>query len=536
MRAKIRMLGLMVVVALVIVSCGDDTSGSSTSTSAPGTTTTTSATSTSVPETTTTTAAPDDKTLTIAVTEPPASFDPLLSNFGRSSQFLRLAYDSLIRVAPDGSLVPGLAESWAYSEGNTVFDVTIRDGLVFADGSPLDANAVKANFDRAMTVSGPSSSQFATVASVEVVPPRTVRLHLSAATPVLITSMTQNLGMMANPAAFGTAELDAALDQNPMGAGPYTLDTANTLADDHYTFVRNPNYYAAEDFPYHTVLIRRIPEINSILNSLQAGDIDGGTSNYELADAAVAAGLQVSTIPLDTSSVILFDRTGAIVPALGDVRVRQALNYAIDRQAIVDSVVHGYGTPTSQFISPAMEGYDPALDNYYTYDPQKARDLLAEAGYADGFTLPILTPSQNVTVVQAIAGYLEDVGITVEVVLPETDYFSAFVAGGNAATWCPWGMTNTYLDMSNLLTENGFGNVEKSTDPEMIRLLTEGAGQPDAERAATYQALSRRITEQGWFLVVYIEDAVWISAPTVTNVTMTPGVVLPDIRGWQPAS
>ncbi len=536
MRAKIRMLGLMIVVALVVVSCGDDTSGSTTSTSAPGTTTTTSVSSTSAPETTTTTAVADDKTLTVGVTQPPASFDPLLSNFGRSSQFLRLVYDSLVRVAPDGSLAPGLAESWAYSEGNTVFDITIRDGLLFADGTPLDAAAVKANFERAMTVSGPSSSQFAAVDSVEVVPPRTVRLHLSAADPVLITSMTQNLGMMANPAGFATEEMATALDQNPVGAGPYTLDTANTLVDDHYTFVRNPNYYAPGDFPFHTVTIRVIGEQVSILNSVQSGDIDGGTANYEIADAAVAAGLQAATMPLDTSAVILFDRTGAIVPALGDVRVRQALNYAIDRQAIVDSVVHGYGSPTSQFISPSMEGYDPALDNYYTYDPQKARDLLAAAGYADGFTLPILTPTQNVTVVQAIAGYLEDVGVTVEVVLPETDYFSAFVAGGNASTWCPWGMTNTYLDMTNLLTENGFGNVEKSTDPEVVRLLTEGAGQPDAERAATYQALSRRITEQGLFIVVYIEDAIWISGPTVTSVTMTPGVVLPDIRGWQPAS
>ena len=132
---------------------------------------------------------------------------------------------------------------------------------------------------------------------------------------------------------------------------------------------------------------------------------------------------------------------------------------------------------------------------------------------------------------------MEKVGVTVEIQPPSQggDLFGDVVAGGNAAAYVPWGMSNTYLDTGNLVGDGGFANPERYTDKRMIDLLNEGAAQPDAEREQTYRKLSRLITEEAWFIPLFIADAVYITGPKVADVTLTPHVIVPLWRGWAPA-
>jgi len=471
-------------------------------------------------------------TLTMGNALAPQSLDPVKSNPGDSLPYLWLAYDSLVRVGPDGSLEPGLATKWAYSDNNTTFELSLRPSLKFSDGEPLDAAAVKANFDRAMTINGPVSSTWSAVKSTEVVDDTTVRVHLSKPMPALPTALSQNYGMMVSPAAFDKPDLD----QAPVGAGPYTLDASGTVQNDHYTFVPNKQYYDQGAIHYKKITMRVIADFTAILQAVQAGDADAGKGNPDSATTAKKAGLEVLSEPTDSTGLMLYDRTGALVPALGDVRVRQALNYAIDREQMVETILKGYGTPTSQFIAKGMEGYDPALSEAYSYDPAKAKALLKEAGYEKGFTLPILSRPTDATVVQAIGEYFKAIGVTVKIVTASpAGLASDTIEGGHAAAWQPWGMTNTYLDMQTLLTKDSPRNPEHSVDAEMISLLDRGAGEDDQARNATFQQLSKRMTEQAWFVPVFTADALGIvAADTVKNAAMTPHVIMPNIIGWQP--
>ncbi|HEY8548098.1 MAG TPA: ABC transporter substrate-binding protein, partial [Acidimicrobiales bacterium] len=461
------------------------------------------------------------------------TFDPVASPAGRRLQYLWLVYDSLIRTDADGELVPGLAESWEYNDDNTVFELTLREGLTFTDGAALDAEAVKANLDRALATNGPQSAQLALVESVEAVSPTEVRINLSAPNPSLPVVLSQNLGLMVSPEALDARDLDT----NPVGAGPYTLDADDTVPDDHYTFTRNPDYPDADDFPFAEVTIRVIADRTAIFQGVRAGELDAGEGNAEVAAAAEGTDVEILTQPTDTAGVMLLDRQGEIVPALGDVRVRQALNHAVDREAIVESIVRGYGTPTSQFISPGMDGYDESLDDAYAHDPERARQLLAEAGYEDGFTLPILATSESTTVVEAIAGQLEEVGVSVEIVPASPSGLSHdLLEGTHAAVYLPWGMTDTYIDAQFLLNPESAYNPTGASDPEMLALVDEGAAQQPEERDATYRELSARIVEQAWYLPLYVADAIYLVGPDVEDVTLTPHVITPSIRGWQPAA
>lgn len=475
-----------------------------------------------------------DTDLVIANGTAPSSFDPVASAAGRRLQYLWLVYDALIRIGPDGEPQPGLATSWTYSENNTVFDMTLREDVTFSDGTPFDAEAVKANLERARQTSGPQTSQLALVESVEVTGAHQVRINLSAPNPALPVIFSQNMGMMVSPPALAHPD---ELALSPAGAGPYELDTAATVPDDRYVFVANDDYYDPEAYPFEEVTIRVIEDRPAILQALQTGDLDGGEGNAEVAQAAEGAGLDVITQPTDSASVMLLDRAGEIVPALGDVRVRQALNLAVDRAAIVDAVLQGRGKPTSQFISPGQEGYDEELDDHYGYDPDRARDLLADAGFADGFDLPILTSPTSTPVVEAIAGFLGEVGVNVEIVPAGPDgIVTDMLTGTHAAAYLPWGMTDTYLDSDLLLQPDGAYNPLGSSDDEMLRLIEEGAAQDTEQREATYKQLSQRIVDEAWFLTVFIADAIYMSGDTVTDVAHTPHIVVPDIRGWKPTS
>src|SRR5262249_44483319 len=189
-------------------------------------------------------------------------------------------------------------------------------------------------------------------------------------------------GALRSPAQLGT---------RTFGAGPYTLDPAQTVTGDHYTYVPNPRYHDKAAVHWKKVVVRIITDPQSMLNALKTGEVQVGNGDATTIGAARQAGLTIASAPLLWTGVTLADRGGKVARALADVRVRQALNYATDRKAIVNALFPGTGTPTSELTVPRGYGYDSALTNAYPYDPGKAMQLLAAAGYPHGFTLKIVT-------------------------------------------------------------------------------------------------------------------------------------------------
>lgn len=224
---------------------------------------------------------------------------------------------------------------------------------------------------------------------------------------------------------------------------------------------------------------------------------------------------------------------GKIVPALGKLKVRQALNYAFDKQAIIKTAKTGLGEPTTQLFAPGEEGYDASLDTKYSYDPAKAKKLLAEAGYPNGFsvTLPDLSalfPQEQAALTQS----LKDIGIKVKLDnLPSDQIFSSMLAGKYALSYFKLGAPNPWDKVQLELTKNSTWNPFKYDDPKADDLISQISKATGAERTALFKELNTYVVDQAW-------DAPW--TPTVNayatakdvKVTPQPGINFPPIYNF----
>jgi peptide/nickel transport system substrate-binding protein len=408
--------------------------------------------------------------------------------------------------------------------------MTLRSGVTFTDGTTFDADAVKANLEHDIATPGPFAARLSLVTSVETKGSDTVVLQLSAPNPSLPLTFAETLGMMASPKALAGGQIA----QDPVGAGPYKLDASKTVVNDHYTFVKNDDYWDAKNIGYTTLVMRVIPDTNAIFSAIQSGQLDMGIGTASTAAAAKSAGISV----LDYSSIFynlqLLDRDGKTVPALGQQKVRQALNYAIDRKSIAKSVL--VGRATDQMFQPGQDGYDKSLDGYYSYDLDKAKQLMADAGYADGFSVTVLsTPGITDTLVQAIAASWEKIGVKVDIdSKAPADYAAAKLKGVDPIVMSANTPTDSYLDAQLWLVETASQNIYKTHDDQIQSLWTQGASQDQKGRDATYKKLSKRTIELAWFAPIVQGLNYWYYRDSVTGVHQTVGESYPYIYDWKP--
>jgi ABC-type transport system substrate-binding protein len=484
----------------------------------------------------TTTGRTASTTLNIGFLTAPASPGDPNKGAGNDSIYFDLAYEPLIYRAGNGSLQPGLATSWGYvGSGNTVFELHLRPNVRFSDGSAMTATNV-ASFIRNFAKTATSAVVVGSVKSVDTVDAHTVRVTFAKPNPIAATVFTQDYlaGDIVGPKGQANpSQLATSTD----GAGPYQLDTANTVAGDHYTYVPNQNYWNKSAVHYKTVVVKVLANPNTALAALKTGQVDVLRGDFTTAAAAKKDGLTVSAMPANFQGLALADRAGSIVPALKDMRVRQALNYAVDRAHISQGLLGEYGTPTEQIALPGGDGfYTP---NYYSYDPSKAKTLLAEAGYSHGFTLPVLTyPEQGLgTVVQAIAADLQKVGVNVKITsVPQAAFFKQAFTGKWAAFGILFGSLPMQLMGPILAQPSGLFNPFKSTDATVDQLLTRAASAPAATSADLDRQISQRLAQLGWFLPVINAPAFYYSRSTVAGVRQSQVEPYADPVEWHPAS
>lgn len=342
----------------------------------------------------------------------PTSWDPVTSRTGYDINTISLSYASLTQIDADGNVQPNLAESWAYNDDGTEVTFTLREGLTFSDGEPVDAEAVAAFFERGKTQEDSSlRDQLANVESVTADSDLDVTLHLSGVdyqVPYLVAGRT---GAIPSPKA---AEDPAQLAIEPVGAGPFVL--TEFVPESHATFVKNPDYWDAENIHIDALELTPALDPATVVAAIQTGSVDVAAIPATQASAAEAAGLKVTIATALTSSDASINLNKA---PFDDPKVVEAFRYVFDRQAFVDTVTAGLGSVTHQPFPEGYIAFNPAVEDLWGYDPDKARQILSDAGYADGDISVEITAQANGEVAAQLAqAQLAEVGVdsTIQVV------------------------------------------------------------------------------------------------------------------------
>jgi peptide/nickel transport system substrate-binding protein len=338
-------------------------------------------------------------TLKLGVKTDALTLDPIATSDNPSIWAQLLLYDTLVRPAPDGkTLEPGLAESWQGNGDGTEFIFHLRPAK-FSDGTPVTAADVVASLKRAASAGSQWGRFFKPITGFAVIDDRTVKLTLDKP----FTPLLNNLALFSSAIIPAKQAEAAKLPDTPTGSGPFVMQ--EWRHGDRMVLARNPNYWQTGKPSLDEVDLVVVGEDNSRVLQLQSGDLDATILvPFNLVSQLKAnPDLQVGGASVFRSDFVMLN---ARKKPFDDQRVRQALNYATDRQGLVDGVLAGNGTVASSAM-PAMACRDPKLAAY-PHDIAKARALLQQAGLAEGFAATMLVPSGDATAQQVAVALQSD--------------------------------------------------------------------------------------------------------------------------------
>lgn len=394
---SVRLAAALLSVGLVAAACGDDDTdpGPGAGGTGDGTTTTTAADGN---DTTTTTEdgsanggsavqADTSRRLRLIGTNGVQHMDPVTGVTPCEAEMLRWVYDGLIRLTPDGSLAPGLAEDWEAVDDST-FVLYLRPDVQFQDGTPFDAEAVRLHLERGQSHPGSTiSGQLEAIDSVEVIDELTVQINLSEPrVGILPQLLTNRAGMVPSPTAVEAAG-DNYGANDAVGAGPYAYDF-HTPAEDVHVSAWDGYWDEENRFLAGIDMLGQASEFQ--VERIASGEIDyAALKDTDLPFAVQGAEegvieYQLSPVPQYAEIFINWE-----VAPFDDLRVRQALQHALDRELLAEVLTEGAGTAAYSPLPANSWAHDPAVDDLYPYDPERARELLADAGYPDGVTVTV---------------------------------------------------------------------------------------------------------------------------------------------------
>jgi peptide/nickel transport system substrate-binding protein len=458
------------------------------------------------------------ETLRLAAQNAPTSF--AIGNWAGGETYLFTSvYDTIVTRDVDGTLIPAIAESWEYSNDNTVLTLKIRDGQTFTDGEALDAAAVVASLEVSRTAPA-TSGRLASISTVEAVDPSTVTITLSAADAALLPTFSTDAGAVGAPEKL----TDESSQLNPVGSGPYTLDQSATTVGSTYTLKRNPSYWDKDSYPFQTVTVQVIPDPTAVQNALQSGQIDyaGATPETTSIFSDTSKYTVGSQNPQAIAGLWLADRAGTVVPELADLRVRQAINLALDREGVAENIQKGSNFPSNQIFNPNGKAFDKDRLSDTAYNVTNAKQLLADAGYADGFSVTMPSTFLSTTYESTISQQLADIGITVTwETVPFQDFYSKVFAGnyGMFFLYNGFGGDDSLDAKANL---SGVFNPFNTTTPELETLLKTANAAPTEDQGAAFQAVNKYLVDQAWFAPLGYTTGSYVAS---TSITYTPAAV-----------
>jgi len=439
-------------------------------------------------------------TLTIGSLIEVKSWDPTQADLGHMAPLYQTVYDNLITRLPNGKYVGNLASKFTWDASHTSLTLQLRKNVTFSDGAKFDAKVAKQNLDAFIKGNGPYSSTLAG-ASVFVTGPFTIRISLASANPDLVYYLATTDSYMASPNAIGTSALKTA----PAGSGPYLYDASSVIGS-QYVFTANPKYWDKKKIKFQKIVFKLMPDVTSRLNALLSGQIDATLLDVKTAKTAQDRKMTLYSNNVDWAGFLMLDRNGKTNKDLADPRVRQAIAYSVDRDALLKAVQQGYGTVTQQPFGKASGAWDAKLDKSYSVDNAKAKKLLADAGHPNGITIDL--PSwPDPTMRAVLSDQLAKSDITLNwVSVPVADYRNQLKASKWAMGVFQLGLAaqTPWVTINFLATPNGSWNVFKSTDPVIASAL-DSINKNQSEKNVTAQAkiINKFLIEQAWFIPFY---------------------------------
>lgn len=446
-----------------------------------------------------------------------SNYDPQQAFNQFANIYLYPVFDRLTELTPEGEVVPMLAESWEFAEDNTVLRLVLRQGVVFHDGEPFNAEAVKANIERGQTLETSAvKPDLASIAEVVVLDDYTVELHLSSPGASLPALLSDRAGMMISPAAFDNEDLDLM----PIGAGPYHV--VEHVPGSVIRYERFADYWNPEAQTLGGVEIAMQLDPEARLRAVIDGQADASSLNADQVGAAEDAGLHVETRS-STGAFLLFVNMAS--PGLDTLEVRHAMSMAIDRQGLADALHAGLCTPTNQIFPTTYWAGSPdvAVDEF---DPEGARALLEEAGFGDGLALEAVVVNVPFYTAQleALQAMLGEVGIDLTVTaLEPTELLSRFASGEADLYFTQYpGSVDPAKTVASIFAPEASLNPGDYSNPEVQELALEGLSVIDqAERAPIYQQLSEVAAADYFHIPICSPEGVYVDNGTVQNLVPT---------------
>jgi peptide/nickel transport system substrate-binding protein len=473
--------------------------------------------------------------ISIALSADVTSLDPHFHNLTPNNNVANHIFESLVTKDARGQLKPALAESWRTIDDLT-WEFKLRRGVKFHDGSDFTATDVAFTIDRVPTVPN-SPSPFTTyskqITEKIIVDPYTIRFKTAAPYPLMANDMG-TIMIVSSRAAKGAATEDFNTGKATIGTGP--LKFVRWQKGDRIELARNDAYWGPKS-PWDRVVFRIITSDPTRVASLLAGEVRA-IENVPTADLSKLlknpdvsiyriVSHRVMYLHLDSNrdtTPFATDKAGKPLPhnPLKDVRVRRALSKAINRQALVDRVMEGAARATGQLMPEGMFGYMPALKPE-PYDPEGARKLLAEAGYADGFGLTLHGPNDRYVnddqVAQAIAQMFSRVGVTTRVeTMPSSVYFTRANKLEFSMMLVGWGSDTAEASsplkalLATFDNQKGMGQANRGrySSPKMDALLQQALATVDDKRREVLlqQATQVAMSDVG-IIPLYHQENVW---------------------------
>jgi ABC-type transport system substrate-binding protein len=451
----------------------------------------------------------------------PTSWDPVASTAGTDVHALSLVYAAITSLTPKGDAQPGLASSWKYAASGKAITFTLRPNLKFSDGAPLNAAAVKANIQRGISQANSGiASQLTVVSSVTVDGPTSFTLNLNQVDYQIPELLAGKDGMIVDPATFNNV---GGLSTQPSGAGPFKL--TSYVPDSHANLVVNPNYWDASQIHLSAFTIQDITDPQQILAALESNQVNVASIPGNLVASAKSAGFKIDVIP--SLTVTELDTQTTTAP-FDNPKLVQALNYGIDRQALIQVEQAGYGSVSYQPFPKGYVGYNPSLANLYPYSPSKAKSLASQVngGKPIDVTLTSSSPLDD-AISEQIQSELKPDGIDVSIKDIPADNLTTFLYVNKSIPWAvdgtagresPLQMLDVLYDQSGLMDVDG----KAGKEPVAVAAAFDkvyGIPLTSPKYAAALQsAVKTAVTADPIHIWLYYSPRIFAYSPKVTGI------------------
>ena len=407
--------------------------------------------------------------LRIAIGADPESLDPVLASSSPAAMVMVHMMETLFEMTPEGDIVPLLAEDYSVSEDGLTYELYLREDVNFHDGEPFNAEAVKFNLERLIEDEAVFSFLINRITEIEVIDEYTISLSTDEPFAPILSHLSHDFISMISPAAV--EEYGDDVGSNPVGTGKFKFE--GWTRGESVIMSRNDDYWGEPAY-LDTVRILVVPEESTRVVMLETGEAHAimNVPPRDVSRLTENPDITVKNVP---SLRTLYVGLHAQKEPFDDVRVRKAVNYAVDTESIVEFIIDGAGRPSDAPISPDIFGYSE--QEIYEHDPDRARELLAEAGYPDGFEVEFYYPvgryPMDNIIAQAVQSQLAEVGINANMTTME---------------WA------TYLEVINVPPDEsphemfllGWGTVTGDADYGLYALFHSGEWAPDGSNRSFY--------------------------------------------------